>query len=82
VILPGVLALPPLAVMLVVQPRNGLSQRLDTGRRTVLSPMTCNVYRLRPLEAALNLVVDLRRTLAEVGPGVGVLEVAVLVGAL
>ena len=68
--------------MLIVQPRYRLSQRLDTSRRTILASMACDVHLLGPLKAALDLVVDLRGTLTQVGPALWILEISVFVGAL
>ena len=79
-VLPCVLALPPLAVVLVVQLRDRLSQRPDTSGRTVFSAMGADVNLLRPLEASLYAIVDLRRTLAQVCPFFGLLEESVFVG--
>lgn len=69
-------------MVLIVQLGHRLSQWLDTCRGTILAAMASNVHLLGALKAALDLVVDLGRALAQVGPGIGVLEVAVLVGAL
>jgi hypothetical protein len=81
-VLPCVLALPPLAMVLIVQLRNRLSQRLDTSSRTVLAAMAGDVHLLGPVKAALDLVVNFRSTLAQVRPCIRVVEVAVLVGTL
>jgi hypothetical protein len=69
-------------MMLVVQLRNCFTERLDTSRGAVLATMVRNVNLLGSLEAALDLVVDLRRTLAQIRPCVWLVEVAVLVGTL
>jgi hypothetical protein len=69
-------------MMFVVQLSHGLSQRFDTGRRTVLASMARNVYLLGPLEASLDLVVNLRGALSQIGPCFRFLEVAVLIGTL
>lgn len=79
---PSVLALPPLAVVLVVQPSDSLTQRLDTGRGAIFSSMARDIDLLGPLEATLNLIVDFWGTLTQVGPRFWVLEVTVLVSAL
>lgn len=68
-------------MVLIVQLGNSFPEWFDTGCRAVFTAMARNVNLLRPLKAALDLVVDLRRTLAQVRPCFGVLEVAVLVGA-
>lgn len=69
-------------MMLIVQLSHRLSQRLDTSRGPILAAMARNIHLLGPLEAALDLVVDLGRALAQVRPRIWVVEVAVLVGAL
>ena len=76
---PCVLALPPLAVVLVVQPSDSLTQRLDTGRRAIFSSMARDIDLLGPLEAALYVIVDFGCTLAQVGPFFGLLEESVFV---
>jgi hypothetical protein len=78
-VLPCILRLPPLAMMLVVQLRNCFTERLNTSRGAVLATMARNVHLLGSLEAALDLIVDLRRTLAQVRPCIRLVEVAVLV---
>lgn len=50
-------------MMLVVQIRNRLPQRLDARRGAVLSAMSTDIHFLGPLKAALDAVVDLRRAL-------------------
>lgn len=69
-------------MMLVVKPRHGLSQWLDTSRGTILASMACNVDLLRPLEAAFDLIINLRGTLTQVGPALGILEISMFVCAL
>jgi hypothetical protein len=43
--------------------------------------MACDIDLLRPLKATLDLVIDLRGTLTQVGPALGILEIAMFVGA-
>lgn len=69
-------------MVLIVQLGNSLAQRLDTGGRTILSRSDRYVDARRAGEAASNVILNLGRALAQVGPGVGVLEEAVLGGAL
>lgn len=72
-VLPCVLRFPPLAVVLIVQLGDCLPQRFDTGRRTVLTTMAGDVDLLGPLEAALDLIVDLGSALSQICPCVRVL---------
>jgi len=81
-ILPGILALLALTMVLVVQMSNRLTEGLDAGSRAVLTAGHVDLDGLGPLEASLNLVFDLGSALAQVGPRIRVIEVAVLVGAL
>ena len=66
--------------MLVVQLGHGLAKRLDTGCRTIFTAVAGDVDLLGPLETALDLVIDLGSTLAQVCPLFRALEIAVLVG--
>lgn len=61
-------------MVLVVQVGNGLPQRLDAGRGAVLAAGYGDVERLRPREAALDLVVDLGGALAQIRPQLGLVE--------
>lgn len=63
-VLPCVLALPPPAMVLIVQFRDRFSQRPDTGSRTIFSAMGGDVDLGWSLEASLYAVVDFRRTLS------------------
>lgn len=81
-VLPGVQAVLALAVHLVVEVGDGFAQRLDTGGGAVLSGGHGHVDGLGPLEAAGDVVLDLGGALAKVGPGIGLLEEAILGGAL
>jgi hypothetical protein len=81
-ILPCVLALPPLAVVLVVQLRNSLPQRPDTSCWAVFSAVGTDINLFRPLEASFYAIVDLGRTLTQICPFFGLLEETVLVGLL
>lgn len=76
-VLPGILALLILTMVLVVEVGNGLPQRSDTGRRTIFASGNGDVNGFGALEAASDVVLDLRSTLAQVCPGVGVFEEAV-----
>lgn len=80
-ILPRVQAVLALAMHLVVQLGDGLSQGPDAGRGAVFSGGDGYVDRLGPLEAPRNIILDLGGALAQVGPGVGLLEEAILGGA-
>jgi hypothetical protein len=66
-------------VVFVVQLRDRLSQRSDTGSGAVLSAMSTDIHLLRPLKAALYAVVYLGRTLTQIGPFFRLVEKAVLV---
>jgi hypothetical protein len=77
-VLPCVLALPPLAVVLVVQLRNRLSQRPNTRSRAIFSAMSADVDFSRPLKASLYAVVNLGRTLSQVCPFLRPLKESVL----
>jgi hypothetical protein len=77
-ILPCVLALPPPAMVLIVQFRDCLSQGSDTSSWTIFSAMSGDVDLAWPLEASLYAVVDFRRTLSQVCPFFGLLEETVL----
>lgn len=81
-ILPSVFALLALAVHDVVEVGDGLAQRLDASGRAVLATSHGDLDGLGALEAAGNVIFDLRGSLTKVGPGIGVLGEAVLVGAL
>lgn len=81
-ILPGILALLPLAVMLIVQTCNGGAQRLDTGGRAVLARSRGNGDCGRSGEASLDLVVRFGSTLTQISPAGGILGVAVFGGSL
>lgn len=65
--------------MLIVQLSNSFTERLDTSRGAVFTSMARDVDFLGPLEAALDLVVDLRCSLTQIRPCVRVLEVSVFV---
>lgn len=81
-ILPGILALLPLAIVLIVQTCNGGAQRLDTGGRAVLPRSRGNGDCCRSGEAPLDLIVSFGSTLTQIGPAGGVLGVAVFGGSL
>lgn len=66
----------------VVEVGNGLPQGLDAGSGAVLATGDGDVDGLGALEAARDVVLDLRGTLAKVGPGLGLVEVAILDGTL
>lgn len=78
-VLPCVLALPPLAVVLVIQLCDRLPQRSNTGCWAIFSAMGTDVHLLWPLKASFYAIVDLRCTLSKVCPFFGVLEETVLV---
>jgi hypothetical protein len=67
-------------MVLIVQRRDRLSKRPNTSCGTVLSAMSTDINLFRPLKAALNAIIDLRGTLAQVRPLFGVFEESVLVG--
>ena len=58
-VLPGVLASLALAVVLVVHLGNGLAEGLDTGGRRIFSAGDGDVDVAGPLEAALDVILDL-----------------------
>lgn len=62
-ILPRILALLALAMLIIVQIRNGLPQRLDAGRGAILARVDADIDVCRPFETTFNLVVDFWRTL-------------------
>lgn len=66
----------------VVQVRDRFSQGPDAGGGCVLAGGHGDVDCGGPLEATGNLILDLGGALAQVCPGIGVLEEAVLGGAL
>jgi hypothetical protein len=61
---------------------DGLAQGLDAGGRAVLAAARADVDVGGTGEAALDVVLDLGGALAQVGPLVGLLEEAILGGAL
>lgn len=63
---------------LVVHACDGGTEGLDTGRRAVLSERDGHVDGGGALEASLDIVLDLRSALAQVGPLLGLLEEAKL----
>ena len=69
-------------MFLVVQIGNGFSQRLDTCSRSVLSPSHGDIDRLRAVEATLDIIVDFGSSLAQIGPLIGTVAEAVLIGTL
>lgn len=66
----------------VVEVRNSLSKLLDTGRGAVLSSGHGDVNDIGSLEATGNIIFDFGGALAKIGPGLGVLEEAILGSAL
>ncbi len=58
-VLPCILAGLALAMVLIVEMGNGLSQGLDTGSRSILAAVEGDVNGLGPLEAALDLILYL-----------------------
>lgn len=66
----------------VVELGDSFSQGLDTRCGTVLSAGHGDVDGLGSGEASLDVILNLRGTLTEVGPEVGFLEVAILGGSL
>jgi hypothetical protein len=68
--------------MSIVEVRYGRAERLDTGRRSILTAGVADIDASGADEAAVNLVLDLGSTLAQVGPGVRIVGVTALVGAL
>lgn len=81
-ILPGVLALLSLAMFMVVQVGDGFPQRLDTGSGSILSSCHGDIDSLWAMEAAFDVIVDFGGSLAQIGPLVGTIAKAVLVGTL
>jgi hypothetical protein len=76
------LALLALAVVFVVKARNGGTEGLDTGGRTILSRSRGDRDALRAGETALDLVIGLGGALAEIGPSGGIFCIAVFCGTL
>lgn len=68
--------------MLIVEARDSSTQRLDTGRGAVLSCGGGDGDGTRAGETSGDIVVCVGGTLAQVGPLVRVLQVAVFAGAL
>lgn len=68
-ILPRILALFTLSVVLIVEFRNGRTQRLDTSGRAVLARRGGDRNGSRAGETAEDLIVCLGGTLTQVGPG-------------
>lgn len=81
-ILPCIFAWLSLSVVFVVQVCNGFPERFDASGGTILSRSTADFDCLWPLEASVDLVVDLWSSLAQVGPAGRVFKVAMLVGSL
>lgn len=81
-IFPGVLAFFPLAVMGVIQGRDGQSEGFDAGGGTVLPRAHRDVDGLWALKAAWNIIVCLGSALAEIGPGGRIILKAMFVGSL
>ena len=81
-VLPRILAVLALAVHLVVELGDSLAEGFDTGGGGVLASVHGNFDLVGALEAALDVVLYLGGTLAQVGPGILVLKVAKLGGAL
>jgi hypothetical protein len=81
-VLPGVLACLALAVVLVVKVGNGISERLDTCCRAILTSRHGDVDVSRTIEATFDVIVDLRCSLAQVGPRRGILKVTMFVSTL
>ena len=65
-------------MMLVVQMRHRLPQRLDARGRAILTAVGVDFDRRGPLKAAFDVVLDLGRALAKIGPLVLLLEEAEL----
>jgi hypothetical protein len=81
-VLPGVFALLALSVVSVVEVGNGVSERLDSGSRAILTTSHGDINVSRAIKAALDVVVDFRGSLTQVCPRMGILEVAMFVGLL
>ena len=81
-ILPGILALLSFAVLMIVEIGHGFSQWLDTCGWSILSSTHGNINRLGAVEATLDVIVNLWSSLTQVGPVVGTIAEAVLVGTL
>ena len=81
-ILPGILAVFALTMMYVVQIGDGSSQWLDTCSWTILSASHRHINSLGAFKAALDIIVDFRSTLAEIGPLCRVILEAMLGGSL
>ncbi len=81
-VLPRVLAILALPMMCVVQVGNGCSQGLDARCGTILSSIHRDVNLRGPLETPFDIIVDLGRSLTQVGPGRGVICKAMFVCSL
>lgn len=65
-------------MVLVVQVRNSLTKRTDAGGGTVLAARDGDIQRLRPLETPLDIILNFRSALAQIGPLIGLLQEAEL----
>ena len=72
----------PLTVMIIVQLRNRLTQRLNSSRRPILTGRRRNRDRSRTVEASVNIVVCVRSALAQISPFGRILEEPMFAGAL
>lgn len=79
-ILPGIFALLPLSVMLIVEPRNRCPERFNTRRRPVFARCGGDRDACRSGKAAGNIVIGFGCPLPEIGPFLRVLLEAVFVG--
>jgi hypothetical protein len=75
-ILPRVLTVFALAVVVVVEVRNGFSQRLDSCRRPIFAAAHRDWDGSWSREGPFDLIVDFGRALTEIGPLVGSVEEA------
>lgn len=67
--------------MRVVEVRHRRPQPFYASRRSILAPCHGNIDLFGPLKGALDMILDLRCTLAQVGPFFGLVSEAVLVRA-
>ena len=81
-ILPGILALLPLAMLMVVEIGYSFSQRLYSRSRSIFPPTHRNFNGLGAVEATLDVIVYFWSSLTQVCPFVGTVAEAVLIGTL
>ena len=66
-------------MMFIVKLGNRSPQRLDPSRRSILSTGHRDIYRMRPLEAAFDIIIHLGSPLAKIGPRIWLIQEAMFV---